>query len=161
MGITCLIIASKYEEIYPPPMSVVLKVIQNALTKAQVLSMETGVLSTLEFEVSFPTAHHFLQRFSRLAQFTRPQQSLAVYLAATALLDAGLARELPSKLAAYCTYAVLKQTCAQTQHHFWSTLLQEETKCGKSCELDAMASELLKFVKRVEDSSFKAIHKHR
>jgi S-adenosylmethionine hydrolase len=40
LGITALLVAGKYEEIYPPDLKTILKVINNVRTKEEVLKME-------------------------------------------------------------------------------------------------------------------------
>jgi cyclin B len=47
--VTSLLIATKYEEIYPPELKDLLSVSENKFTKAEVLTMETKVLTTLDF----------------------------------------------------------------------------------------------------------------
>lgn len=47
LGITALLIAGKYEEIYPPDLKTILKVVNYVVTKDEVLKMECLVLSTL------------------------------------------------------------------------------------------------------------------
>lgn len=60
-------IAAKYEEIYPPELSTILKVTDNAVPRDDIIQMEFLVLSTLQFEVTIPSMYRFLERFSRLA----------------------------------------------------------------------------------------------
>lgn len=47
LGITALHIAGKYEEIYPPDLKQMLRVIDNAVTKDDILKMEFRILSAL------------------------------------------------------------------------------------------------------------------
>jgi hypothetical protein len=47
LGITALLIAGKYEEIYPPDLKTILKVINQVVSKDEVLKMEAHVLTTL------------------------------------------------------------------------------------------------------------------
>lgn len=68
--------------------------------------MESQILMTLQFEVTFPSTYRFIERFARLAQMNERQILLATYMADTALLDCGLVKECPSKVAACCIYAV-------------------------------------------------------
>ena len=68
LGVTALHIAGKYEEIYPPELKTLLKVTDDALTKKDVVEMEFRILQTLQFSVTFPSIHRFMERFGRLAQ---------------------------------------------------------------------------------------------
>lgn len=67
LGVTALHIAGKYEEIYPPELKTLLKVTDDALTKKDVVEMEFRILQTLQFSVTFPSIHRFMERFGRLA----------------------------------------------------------------------------------------------
>ena len=56
MGVTALHIAGKYEEIHPPSLRQLLKVVNNStLEKEEVLRMEFEILSAVEFEVVVPS----------------------------------------------------------------------------------------------------------
>jgi len=67
LGITALHIAGKYEEIYPPELKNLLRVTDNAVDKREIIEMEFRILNKLQFSVTFPSSHRFLERFSRLA----------------------------------------------------------------------------------------------
>ena len=67
LGITCLHIANKYEEIYPPDLKQIIRVTDNAVTKEQVISFEFKILSRLDFEVTFPSVLRFIERYARVA----------------------------------------------------------------------------------------------
>jgi hypothetical protein len=64
--VTAVLIATKYDEIHPPEMKDLLQISENKFTKADVLEMELNVLRVLQFQVSFPTAYRFLERFIKL-----------------------------------------------------------------------------------------------
>ena len=49
LGISALLIASKYEEIYPPTVKDFVYISKNSFTKSQILDMETQILFLLEF----------------------------------------------------------------------------------------------------------------
>lgn len=55
LGVTSLLIATKYEEIYPPELKDLLQVSENKFTKEQVLEMELQMLQVLEFSITTPT----------------------------------------------------------------------------------------------------------
>lgn len=70
LGVTALLIATKYEEIYPPELKELISVAENKFTKTEVLAMEREILHTLEFQVTAPSAYRFLERFRRLSTLT-------------------------------------------------------------------------------------------
>ena len=67
LGVATLLIASKYEEIYPPDIRDFLAVSENKFTKQMVLQMEKNILLTLGFQVTAPSSYRFLQRYRRLS----------------------------------------------------------------------------------------------
>lgn len=68
LGITSIFIAGKYEEIYPPDLKTILRVVNQVVTREEVLKMENSILAKLQFDVTFPSVHRFIERFGRLAQ---------------------------------------------------------------------------------------------
>lgn len=53
LGITCLFTASKYEEIYPPPISEYSYVCADAYKDSDLLQMEARMLHALDFNLVF------------------------------------------------------------------------------------------------------------
>jgi hypothetical protein len=66
LGVATLLIASKYEEIYPPTLNDFLAVSENKFTKPMVLKMEKDILTALGFNITAPSAYRFLQRYRSL-----------------------------------------------------------------------------------------------
>ena len=66
LGVTALLIASKFEEITPPSVKDLVKISANAYTREDILKYECMVLQTLEFDFTVPTAHRFIERFCNL-----------------------------------------------------------------------------------------------
>jgi cyclin B len=64
------LISTKYEEIYPPELKDLLSVSENKFTRKEVLVMEREMLTTLEFNLTTPSAYRFLERFRRLSTTT-------------------------------------------------------------------------------------------
>ncbi|CAL5386898.1 unnamed protein product [Camellia sinensis] len=68
LGVACMMIAAKYEEICAPQVEEFCYVADNTYFKKEVLQMESSVLNYLKFEMSAPTAGCFLTWFVRAAQ---------------------------------------------------------------------------------------------
>jgi G2/mitotic-specific cyclin-B, other len=66
VGVTALLIACKYEEIYPPEVRDCVYITDRAYTRQEVLDMEQSILKALEYRLSAPTAYSFLTRFLRI-----------------------------------------------------------------------------------------------
>jgi len=74
VGVTALLIACKYEEIYPPEVRDCVYITDRAYQRQEVLDMEHDMLQKLRFKITVPTAYPFLQRFLSLvkaSQLTR------------------------------------------------------------------------------------------
>jgi hypothetical protein len=59
LGITCLFIACKYEDIYPPTLYEFTYVCDNAYQQKEVLAMEGEILSLLDFELVSNSSYLF------------------------------------------------------------------------------------------------------
>jgi len=92
LGVTALLISTKYEEIYPPELKDLLSVSENKFSKQEVLKMECKILSTLEFNFLAPSSLRFLERFRKLSNTASDDQIFffAQYLCEISLLDSTL-----------------------------------------------------------------------
>merc|ERR1711981_1074222 len=57
LGAAALLIASKFEEIYPPEIEDFVHISDRAFKKDAVIKMEGEILNALKFNVSVPTSH--------------------------------------------------------------------------------------------------------
>ena len=157
LGITALHIAGKYEEIYPPELKNLLRVTDNAVQREEIIQMEFRILSTLQFSVTFPSTLRFLERFARLAQINEKQLLLAQYFIDTSLLDCRLVKERPSRVAAVSLYASLSIFKGE-EAQLWSSTMTKQTSY-RECDVKLMSKDLLQFVKKIEKSQLKTMHK--
>jgi len=67
LGITALHIAGKYEEIYPPELRTILRVIDNAVTREEVCELESKILEKLDFDMVWPSILRFMERYTCIA----------------------------------------------------------------------------------------------
>jgi cyclin-A len=102
LGVAALLIATKYEEIYPPELKDLLSVSENKFTKEEVLKLEFEILSTLEFNFFVPSILRFLQRYRKLSNTASDDQIFffAQYLSEISLLDAFFLKHKSSEIAA-------------------------------------------------------------
>ncbi len=68
VGITCMWIAAKYEEIYPPNVTEFSYITDNTYSREQLVTMEADVLRRLKYELTVPTAKFFLRRLLQVGQ---------------------------------------------------------------------------------------------
>ncbi|KAE8718415.1 Cyclin-A2-3 [Hibiscus syriacus] len=135
LGITCMLIASKYEEICAPRVEEFCFITDNTYVREEVLNMEGQVLKYFGFQLFAPTAKTFLRRFLRAAQasYTAPSlelENLANYLAELTLIDYGFLNFAPSMVAASAVFLAkwtLDQSC-----HPWNPTLEHYTAYNTS-----------------------------
>ncbi|KAL8110289.1 cyclin-A1-4-like [Apium graveolens] len=105
LGVACMMIASKYEEICAPQVEEFCYITDNTYFKDEVVEMESIVLNFLKFEMTAPTAKCFLRRFVRVAQAVTKAPGMQLecmtnYLAELTLLEYHMLRYAPSMIAA-------------------------------------------------------------
>ncbi|KAF5817578.1 putative cyclin domain-containing protein [Helianthus annuus] len=128
LGVSSMLIASKYEEISPPHTEDFCYITDNTYTKQEVVKMEAEVLKTLKFEMGNPTVKTFVRRFTRLAQedYDTPNlqlEFLGYYLAELSLLDYSCIKFLPSMVAASVTF--LSRFMLKPESHPWNLELEQ------------------------------------
>ncbi|KAL2645479.1 hypothetical protein R1flu_013066 [Riccia fluitans] len=109
LGVSCMLIAAKYEEICAPQVEEFCYITDNTYAREEVLEMERQVLSNLHFELTTPTTKSFLRRFIRAAQAGYPVPSLQLeflgnYLAELTLVEYSFLQYLPSLVAASAVF---------------------------------------------------------
>ncbi|KAF8412613.1 hypothetical protein HHK36_000582 [Tetracentron sinense] len=105
LGVACMMIAAKYEEICAPQVEEFCYITDNTYFKEEVLQMEAAVLNYLKFEMTAPTAKCFLRRFVRAAHGSNEIPSfqlecMANYLAELSLIEYSMLCYAPSLVAA-------------------------------------------------------------
>ena len=80
MGVTSILIASKFEEIYAPEVNDFVYITNNAYTFQEILTMEIEVLNKLAFDINHPLPLHFLRRCSKVASADGKIHTLGKYL---------------------------------------------------------------------------------
>ncbi|XP_051151139.1 cyclin-A2-1-like [Andrographis paniculata] len=144
LGVTCMLISAKYEEICAPRVEEFCFITDNTYTKEEVVDMESRVLNYLAFQLSVPTTKKFLRRFIQAAQVSYKAPSvelefLANYLAELTLIDYNFLKYLPSLIAASAVF-LARWTLDQSDHP-WNPTLEHYTRY-KSPELKNAVFEL-------------------
>ncbi|XP_075516903.1 putative cyclin-A3-1 [Primulina tabacum] len=130
LGVSSMLIASKYEEISPPHVEDFCYITDNTYTKEDVVKMESDVLKSLKFEMGNPTVKAFLRRFARMTQkddngCSLQLEFLGYYLAELSLLDYECVKFLPSMVAASVTF--LSRFILQPKQHPWTSALESHS----------------------------------
>jgi len=100
VGVTSMLIASKYEEMYAPEVADFVYITDNAYTKQDVRDMEQDILRTLNFSFGRPLCLHFLRRNSKAGQVDATKHTLAKYLMELTMIEYDMAHLKPSYIAA-------------------------------------------------------------
>ncbi|KAL5559235.1 hypothetical protein UlMin_035446 [Ulmus minor] len=130
LGVACMLIASKYEEILPPRVEDFCFITDNTYSREEVIKMESEVLNLLHFQLSIPTTKTFLRRFIQAAQSSNKVpcvqlEFLANYLAELTLVDYSFLNFLPSLVAASAVF-LARWTLSQSDHP-WNYTLEHYT----------------------------------
>jgi G2/mitotic-specific cyclin 1/2 len=100
IGIAAILIASKYEEQYTPPVQNFVMMANGAFSDKEVLRWERNILYVLEFELGWPSPTHFLRRVSKAENYCLETRTIAKFFLEIALMDERLIGYPPSKIAA-------------------------------------------------------------
>ncbi|CAL5203899.1 unnamed protein product [Lathyrus oleraceus] len=130
LGVSCMMIAAKYEEICSPKVEEFCYVTDDTYSKEQMLEMESSVLNFLKFEMTAPTTRCFLRRFITVAQQTcevplMQLEYLADYLAELSLIEYDMLKHTPSLIAA--SAAFLAKYILLPSEKPWNSMLRHYT----------------------------------
>ncbi|XP_032754278.1 cyclin-A1 isoform X1 [Rattus rattus] len=134
VGTAAILLASKYEEIYPPDVDEFVYITDDTYTKRQLLRMEHLLLKVLAFDLTVPTTNQFLLQYLRRQGVCIRTENLAKYVAELSLLEADpFLKYLPSLVAAaaYClaNYIVNRHFWPETLAAFTGYSLNEIVPC--------------------------------
>lgn len=124
VGVAALLVASKYEEIYPPELRDLVYITDRAYNKQEILEMESQIAVALDYNLTLPTTHSFLCRFLKAAHADRMMVQMACYLAERSLQEYSMVKYLPSVIAASAVCIARKSL----RRHPWSPTLVKYTK---------------------------------
>ncbi|NXL72000.1 CCNB2 protein, partial [Leptocoma aspasia] len=117
VGVTALLVASKYEEILSPDIADFVYITDNAYTSSEIREMEMIILKELNFDLGRPLPIHFLRRASKAGEADAKQHTLAKYLMELTLIDYDMVHHPPSEIAA----AALCLSQKVLGHNKWGT----------------------------------------
>mmetsp|Transcript_36896 Transcript_36896/g.59690 ORF Transcript_36896/g.59690 Transcript_36896/m.59690 type:complete len:395 (+) Transcript_36896:91-1275(+) len=152
VGITCMLIAAKYEEIYAPQVDEFVYISDNTYGREEVLYMETDILNQLNWEVAAATPKAFLKRFNKAAHADPVTAMLAQYIAELALQEYSFLKYLPSNIAAASLSIAL-----QVMHlPSWTPTLRHYTGYSES-DLEESVSVIFPYYRDSSKSPLQAV----
>jgi len=126
IGVSCLLISSKYEEIYPPELRDLVYICDRAYTQNEIIEMEEIILKALEYQITIPSAHAFLVRYLKAGHADKKIVQISCYILDGTLQSYNLLHYLPSQLAAAAVF-IARRTVGRNS---WSpTLLKYAAYC--------------------------------
>lgn len=109
VGVSAMLIACKYEEIYPPVANDFVYITDYAYTKEEILAMESTILVTLDFDVHFTSSLRFLERFMLLRGSVDDfERSCSHFLLEACLVSYPLLKYKASQIAGACLFLASK-----------------------------------------------------
>jgi len=124
VAIACMLIATKYEEMYPPLLDDFVYICDGTYEADEVRRMELQVLLTLKFDANVASSDQFLARFIRCVPTDKKTCCLAQYLIEISLMEYNiLIVHLPSQIAA----SALVLALYSFGHVYWNPTLRHYT----------------------------------
>jgi len=155
VGITSMLIASKYEEIFAPECNDFVYISDGAYTKEQILTMEQNILNVLSFNLTHPSPLHFLRRYSKAAGSDYTIHTLCKYLIEVMLIDVKLLKFTSSQVAAG---SVLIARAMTGKTPLWTPTLEHYSGYGEAA-VRVVANEMNDALKKSKNSSLRALKK--
>lgn len=163
VGVTGLLVAGKFEELYPPQVQDLVFVTDKTYTADEVRLMEVEMLKELDFKVCQPTAVHFLDLFQRAnatscadaACDAETHRHLVHYLLELTLSDHRYLRFAPSHLAAS---AVLLSNKLLRREPHWPAEVSRASGMREQ-EVTGCAKEMCTLVEFADRSPLQAVRK--
>lgn len=143
VGLTALLLASKYEDFWHPRILDLISVSAESYTRVQMLRMESAFLKTLKFRLNAPTSYVFMLRFLKAAQSSKKFEHLAFYLIELCLVEYEALNYKPSLL---CASAIYLARCTMKMAPAWTQLLEKHSHYNES-QIRHCAEMILKFQK--------------
>ena len=129
VGVSAMLIACKYEEIYAPEVKDFIYITDKSFTKEEIVKMEQKILCKLKFEIAFPSAFRFLERYNKLAKGDDVCFFMAQYAMELSMLDYKMLRYTPSMMAASTISVAMK---ALKKPSIWNDVLKSQTNYTES-----------------------------
>ncbi|KAK6138265.1 hypothetical protein DH2020_028012 [Rehmannia glutinosa] len=155
VGISSMLIACKYEEIWAPEVSDFIAISDNAYVREQVLLMEKAILGKLEWYLTVPTPYVFLVRYIKASvPKDHEMQNMTFFYAELGLMNYSTIIEYsPSKLSASAVYAA---RCTLNKSPVWTETLKHYTGYSED-QLVECAKMLVGFHSGAAENKLKAI----
>lgn len=154
IGVTALFVATKYEEMYSPPIDDYVYITDKSCSGREIIQMEIRILKALKFFLGKPTPLNFLRRNSKIGEVDVTVHNLAKYFIELALMEYTMAHIKPSKLAA----AALCLSLKLMKQADWNDVLQHHSTYTVE-ELTPTMNGMAKAVEKIETAKLQTVRK--
>ena len=160
LGITCLFISCKYNEICYPKTNEFIFATDNAYDVKELLNMEKEILKKLEFNILSPTSIQFYDILAKIFNFGSEHYNLGRYFMESNLIDYNKIYYSSSIIALSCSYIVMKFFNIKNYKNLY--IINDKNKDYISQEnlqneIKESARQLCFLVKNLSQSNLKAI----
>nr|CAD1817288.1 unnamed protein product [Ananas comosus var. bracteatus] len=155
VGVSAMLIACKYEEIWAPEVNDFICISDRAYTREQILGMEKGILNKLEWNLTVPTCYVFLVRFLKASACDKEMEHMVFFFAELGLMQYAMIMYCPSMVAASAVYAA---RCTLRKSPLWTETLKHHTGFSEQQLLDT-AQILVKFHSVAHESKLRVVYK--
>ncbi|CAK9181123.1 unnamed protein product [Ilex paraguariensis] len=157
VGISSMLIACKYEEIWAPEVNDFIAISDNAYVREQVLLMEKAILGKLEWYLTVPTPYVFLVRYIKASDPSdQKMENMVFFLAELGLMHySTIILYCPSMLAAAAVYAA---RCTLNKTPLWTKTLKHHTGYSED-QIRDCAKLLVSFHSAASESKLKAVYR--
>ncbi|CAK9858325.1 unnamed protein product [Sphagnum jensenii] len=155
VGVTALLLAAKYEEIWAPEVHDFIFISDNAYSREQILNMEKSMLNTLQFNLTVPTPYVFVARCLKAAAADKELEMVSWYLVELCLTEYSMVKFCPSHLAAAAVYTA-QNTLARKP--CWGPALQQHSGYTEA-QLMECATMMVAFQSKAGTGSLTVVHK--
>ena len=121
VGVTAMLLASKYEEIWAPEVRDFVYISDKAYTREQILQMEKLILNTLKFQLTLPTPYPFLVRYHKAVKATKQVEHLSNFFLELALPEYSMLKYPAPLLSAGAVYAAVRTTEPRSSTSPWTS----------------------------------------
>ena len=108
VGISSLLIASKYEEIFPPKINDFIFICDNAYNKNEILNMEKLILNSIDFNINFPTIFNFFEIYNQFFIFDKKIYFFCLFIIELTLLEIKFLNYSADEICASAIYFSMK-----------------------------------------------------
>ncbi|OMJ95919.1 hypothetical protein SteCoe_652 [Stentor coeruleus] len=152
VGVSSMLIASKYEDIYPPEIKDFVNITDDTYTAQQVLETEILILRCLNFNITTPSALRFLEQYAKMSEFDELALNFSRYLIELSLVEYKFLKYKPSNISAsaiYLTQKALKNPSKSLKSLTTST----------DIEIRTCAKDLITLFQKAETCTLQAVKK--